>query len=93
VIDYYTDEYGVDITSVAGLTDVYFIPDTFYHDVNFRYSFDNDLQITAGVDNVFDKKAPYYKYLDGFFDPTENTGQGTYDTLGRFLYIGVDKKF
>ena len=90
LIQYFTDDYGIDASGVA---DAYFIDDYFYHDVNVRYSFDNGITFSAGIDNVFDKDAPLYKYLEGFFDPTENSPVGTYSTLGRFLYIGVDKTF
>jgi len=84
VVDYFNTNYGVDI---SGNTDGYFIDDFFYHDINVRYEFDNDLQLSAGMDNVFDKDAPLYKYVEGFFDPTENSPVGTYSTLGRFMYI------
>lgn len=90
LVEYFDQEYGVD---ASGVTDAYFIDSHFYHDVNVRYSFDNDLQFSAGIDNVFDKDAPLYKYLEGYFDPTENSPIGTYSTLGRFMYIGVDKQF
>lgn len=100
VIEYYAGGndlndggYGIDITSVDGIVDAYFIDDFIYNDINMRYSFDNDLQFSAGIDNMFDKQPPLYKYVDATFDPTENTAQGTYDTLGRFFYVGFDKKF
>lgn len=93
VVDYFVQEYGVAEADIRNVSDAYFIDDYFYHDVNVRYSFDNDLQFTAGIDNLFDKDAPHYKYVEGFFDPTENSPVGTYSTLGRFLYVGFDKKF
>ncbi len=102
VFDYYTSldpdvpngGYGLDPAVVTDeILDAYFIPDFFYHDVNVRYEFANDLQLSAGVDNIFDKDAPLYKYTDDFFNPTENSAIGTYSTLGRFFYIGIDKKF
>jgi len=93
LVDYFVNDYGLVAADVEAVADAYFIDDYFYHDFNVRYAFDNDLEISAGVDNIFDKDAPHYKYLEGFFDPTENSPVGTYSTLGRFVYLGVDKKF
>jgi outer membrane receptor protein involved in Fe transport len=41
-----------------------------------------------GVQNLFDKKPPYYKDFFGFVDPQINTPQNTYDIVGRYYTLG-----
>lgn len=86
--------FGTDEGLISQAAKDYTIQDWFfYSDVNMQYSFDNDLQVAFGVDNVFNKKPPYIKEVDGLFSPTENTAFGTYDTIGRSLYFQIDKQF
>lgn len=73
--------------------DDYTIDPFWYHDVNARYQINDTIAISGGVDNLFNEEPPFLKYVNGFFDPTENTPVGTYDTLGRFFYVRVDASF
>lgn len=53
----------------------------FYHNVQGSYQINEKLKLSAGVDNLFDKKAPYVRsWSDG------NTDTMTYSLLGRYLY-------
>ena len=93
-LDLLINDFGYSEADAATLVEPYVIRDWFlYHDLNVRYKFDDNMSITLGVDNVFDKKPPYWKEVDGFFSATENTPFATYDTVGRSMFIQVDKKF
>ena len=52
-----------------------------YHNVQGGYQLTENLKLSAGVDNLFDKKAPYVRsWSDG------NTDTMTYSLLGRYFY-------
>lgn len=56
-----------------------------YHNMQYRYGLTTDISLFAGVDNLFDKPAPYHQsYTDG------NTNTMTYDLQGRRFYVGVN---
>jgi len=57
------------------------------HDVRFSYFFEN-VNVTVGLDNVFDKEPPYAD--TGFND---NTDPRTYSTTGRHAYINLGVSF
>lgn len=59
-----------------------------YHDISGEYMISDTMSVRAGVDNVFDKTPPYYT---GNND--SNTDPYTYDTLGRYFYVGGTIKF
>ncbi|MCP4985251.1 MAG: TonB-dependent receptor [Colwellia sp.] len=58
----------------------------FQTDVRAGYTFDNNLTLEFGVDNLFDRNLPNY---------TSGTGAGTasYDNVGRFYYTSVSYNF
>ncbi|GIU16186.1 MULTISPECIES: TonB-dependent receptor [unclassified Shewanella] len=58
-----------------------------YHDISGSYYFNNGLQLSLGVNNLFDKEPPYYS---GNNDA--NTDPYTYDTLGRYFYLQASFK-
>ena len=60
--------------------------DTYYHDLNLRYSFRNTWELFAGIDNLFDKDAPL-----GFSGRGETSGN--FDNIGRFGYLGLRVDF
>ncbi|KCZ87977.1 TonB-dependent receptor [Hyphomonas johnsonii] len=52
-----------------------------YHNAQGSYQVNDQLKLSAGVDNLFDKKAPYVRsWSDG------NTDTMTYSLLGRYFY-------
>ncbi|MGI5309795.1 TonB-dependent receptor domain-containing protein [Rheinheimera sp. WS51] len=59
-----------------------------YSDVSASWYFNDDLTFSAGVDNIFDKNAPY---LTSWNDA--NTDVMTYDLLGRRGYVRATYKF
>jgi len=65
--------------SVGGVT---------YSDLSASWFYSNALTISAGIDNLFDKKAPY---LTSWNDA--NTDVMTYDLLGRRGFVRVTYKF
>ena len=71
---------GYTLTGVVGQTKL----DSF-QPVNlfFRYNMDEDLRFTVNVDNVFDKDPPY----------VNRSGGSVGSTLGRFVSVGVQKRF
>ena len=55
-----------------------------YHNVHVNFDLNKDVAIAGGIDNLFDKQAPYHQsYTDG------NTNTMTYDLLGRRFYVGI----
>ncbi|WP_105259252.1 TonB-dependent receptor [Pseudoalteromonas sp. T1lg88] len=59
-----------------------------YHDISGSYIFNDTLSLSGGVNNLFDKQAPYYT---GNND--SNTDPYTYDVLGRRFFASVNVKF
>lgn len=59
-----------------------------YHDISGFYMLNDTVSLQAGVNNLFDKQAPYYT---GNND--SNTDPYTYDVLGRRFFAGVNVKF
>jgi outer membrane receptor protein involved in Fe transport len=58
------------------------VPSIFYHDLQASYSLSEDLVLSLGIDNIFDKQPPF---LTSWNDA--NTDVFTYDTIGRRGYI------
>ena len=59
-------------------------PSIQYHNLQAKYAFSKSLDISAGVNNLFDKKAPFVQsYTDG------NTDTMTYDLFGRRWHVRV----
>lgn len=58
-----------------------------YHDLSGSYFLSNGVQLSLGVNNLFDKEPPYYS---GSNDA--NTDPYTYDTLGRYFYLQASFK-
>ena len=71
------------------------VGDVFYHDVQFRYTLDQENQkvFYIGVDNLFDRKPPFLP--NGLTSAGLIGGETAqeYDTIGRFIYAGVNVKF
>ncbi len=64
------------------------VPSMVYHDLNARYQVTNELRLTAGINNVFDKTPPLI--LNAL---SANTDTVTYDVLGRTYYLRANYKF
>lgn len=59
-------------------------PSVFYHNLQLRYAVSKALDVAIGVDNVFDRSAPFIQsYTDA------NTDTMTYDLLGRRWYARI----
>ncbi|WP_105255568.1 TonB-dependent receptor [Pseudoalteromonas sp. T1lg75] len=59
-----------------------------YHDISGSYIINDTVSLSGGVNNLFDKQAPYYT---GNND--SNTDPYTYDVLGRRFFASVNVKF
>jgi iron complex outermembrane recepter protein len=66
----------------------YSTPNVFYHNLQVAFEIDEKTRFQVGVDNVFDRKAPY---IQSFTDA--NTDTMTYDLLGRRSYVGFRTAF
>ncbi|MCP4325007.1 MAG: TonB-dependent receptor [Alteromonadales bacterium] len=64
------------------------VPSITYHDVQASYYINDSINISAGIDNLFDKKAPF---LTSWNDA--NTDVMTYDLHGRRGYIKLNVNF
>ena len=64
------------------------VPSVTYHDVQVKWSYSDSLYLSAGIDNLFDKKPPY---LTSWNDA--NTDVFTYDTVGQRGYISLNYQF
>ncbi|SQH76553.1 TonB-dependent receptor [Shewanella benthica] len=58
-----------------------------YHDVSGSYFFNNGVQLSLGINNLFDEEPPYYSDNND-----ANTDPYTYDTLGRYFYLQASIK-
>ncbi|MFN2258628.1 MAG: hypothetical protein ABR601_02180, partial [Parasphingopyxis sp.] len=57
-----------------------------WFDLNASYDVNDNLRLTAGVNNIFDTDPPT---IGGSFGPTNgNTYPGIYDPIGRYVYLG-----
>lgn len=66
----------------------YRTPNVFYHNAQFAFEIDEKTRFQLGVDNLFDRKAPYIQsFTDG------NTDTMTYDLLRRRFYVGFRTAF
>ena len=66
----------------------YRTPNVFYHNVQASYEVVEGARVAVGIDNLFDRKAPYIaSWTDG------NTDTMTYDLLGRRGYVRVTYSF
>ncbi len=63
-------------------------PSVFYHNVQGTYYVNNELSVTGGVNNLFDKEPPF---IQSWTDA--NTDTMTYDLLGRQLYVKLRYAF
>lgn len=66
----------------------YRTPDIFYHNAQVAFLVDERTRFQLGVDNLFDRSAPY---IQSFTDA--NTDTMTYDLLGRRFYVGFRTAF
>ncbi|RUO35761.1 TonB-dependent receptor [Aliidiomarina sanyensis] len=64
------------------------VSNVFYHNVQGAWFFDDNWTLSAGVNNLFDKKAPYIRsWTDA------NTDTMTYDLMGRQMYLKLRYQF
>lgn len=57
------------------------------HDMNVRYALgDSGLELSGGIDNLFDKDPPLNVFGGGASD-------AVYDTIGRYYYVGATYRF
>jgi iron complex outermembrane recepter protein len=71
------------------------IPAYWYHYVQARYAFGDQRQFAfyMGVNNLTDKKPPFFGDTNPVSWPGTNSVANTYDLYGRMLYAGVEAKF
>lgn len=63
-------------------------PSVTYHNAMARFAFDESLSVELGIDNLFNKQAPFVQsYTDA------NTDTMTYDLLGRRMYLRVNYRW
>ncbi len=60
-----------------------------YWDLSGRYSFNETIDLSLGVDNMFDEDPPKY----GAASVQANTDPSTYDVLGRRYWVGLTLRF
>lgn len=66
----------------------YKTPNVFYHNAQLAFEVNDKTRFQIGVDNLFDRKAPYIpNFTDG------NTDTMTYDLMGRRFYVGFRTGF
>ncbi|MEC4726018.1 TonB-dependent receptor [Shewanella sp. D64] len=69
------------------------LPTYVYHNMQARYHFNDNLELYAGANNVFDKKPPFLgQGVPGDATGT-NTASDVYDVFGRYYYGGIKVKF
>jgi outer membrane receptor protein involved in Fe transport len=60
--------------------------DAFYHSARIGYNLNKDSDVYVSVDNIFDRKPPF-----GFSGA--GTGSAIYDSIGRYITVGLSAKF
>ncbi|MGI0152735.1 TonB-dependent receptor domain-containing protein [Pseudidiomarina sp. WS423] len=93
-VDNYGEYVNGSATTYRG-TPVYFnaeAPTTFYHTASVSKQFENDIDLTVGITNVFDKKpplgSPAYSYTTG-----NAMMYSQYDQFGRQVFINLNYSF
>lgn len=66
----------------------YRTPNVFYHNAQVAFKITDRARFQIGVDNIFDRKAPY---IQSFTDA--NTDTMTYDLMRRRYYVGIRQQF
>jgi outer membrane receptor protein involved in Fe transport len=66
-----------------------YITSTNYWELSGRWAFNDNIDVTLGVDNLFDNDPPVY----GDASVQSNTDPSTYDVLGRRYWAGLTVKF
>lgn len=61
-----------------------------YFDLSGNYAVNDNVTLTAGINNIFDKEPPM---VGNTLASNANTVAGFYDTLGRFMFMSVGVKF
>jgi outer membrane receptor protein involved in Fe transport len=70
------------------------VPDYFVHRLSVQYKTDNNLTVTAGIRNLFDKVPPFISGANGFYDRVGNAPlYSEYDYYGRRVFVNVAKEF
>lgn len=73
-----------DISCEAGGCYAPSVPSVTYSDISGSYYVTDNVTLSGGINNLFDKQAPYYSnYNDSNTDPY------TYDVIGRYGYVKV----
>ncbi len=65
----------------------------FYHDLSAGYTFDENYNIYAGVNNIFNQQPRILPQGTYSGDTGTNTATNAYDVVGRYFYAGVTLKF
>lgn len=63
-----------------------------YFDLAVSYNASENLTLNAGVNNLFDKDPPVSSTIAGTYG-NGNTYPGTYDAMGRYIFMGAQIKF
>jgi iron complex outermembrane recepter protein len=66
------------------------IDSVIYADLNGRYQLTEDIEVFAGIKNVFDKQPPIFGVL---IAGDSNTEVNAYDTIGRRFFVGAGVRF
>ena len=64
-----------------------------YLDMNFSIDFLKDLNLTLGINNIFDKNPPLNGKSINYVPGNANTYPSYYDPLGRYVFLNISKKF
>ena len=86
-VDRYTEK---ELTANPDRSNIMTFETYFQTDVRFGYTFDSNVTLEFGIDNVFDRGLP--KYVDGGSTRLSKSVAG-YDNIGRFYYTALSYKF
>ncbi|MBB38453.1 MULTISPECIES: TonB-dependent receptor domain-containing protein [Hyphomonas] len=90
---YLSDALGNSVDPVALALDGNSIDSIVYNDLQARYSLGDSLDLSFGIENVFDEDPPLITDESPLVGGAEITAGGIYDTRGRFFYASVSKRF
>lgn len=78
--------YGVGPHITSEYYDYNDIPSRLYHDLSFGYRINDNIHLSAGVNNVLDQDPPIFPH-------TIYGAGGRYDTVGRWYFLNLDVNF
>lgn len=91
VSERYLSKQTLDVAEAEGTRDRPFLNAQWYTDVQAAYDVTDDINVYAGINNLFDNEPPIHPYTNPIFGA--QFGSGLFDPIGRYFYAGARVNF